>query len=126
MLPRANIAVTLTLILVLVASPQGLGLEYARRLVAAGCRCLVLTSRAPRLPRETLAAFAVLGVAVFVVRADTGDARDTVRVAAWAREALPAVRHYAHAAGVSGHAPLADMTDAQLTSVLAPKVRIRI
>ena len=34
--------------------------------------------------------------------------------------------HYAHAAGVSGHAPLAEMTGAQLDTVLAPKARPNI
>ena len=104
--------------------PQGLGLEYARQLASAGARCLVLTSRDPHVPAETLAGFASLGVAVFVVRADAGDAAAAARVFAWARERLPAVEHYAHAAGVSGHAPLADMTSAQLDAVLAPKARL--
>ena len=75
------------------------------------------------MPGETLAGFARLGVAVFVVRADAGDAAAAARVFAWARERLPAVAHYAHAAGVSGHAPLAEMTSAQLDTVLAPKAR---
>ena len=101
---------------------QGLGLQYARHLADAGARCLVLTSRAPRLSAEELAALARPGAAAFVVAADAGDAAHTARVAAWAREALPAVAHYAHAAGVSGHAPLVDMTAAQLGAVLGPKV----
>lgn len=75
------------------------------------------------MPAETLAGFAGLGVAVFVVRADAGDAAAAAQVFAWARERLPGVAHYAHAAGVSGHAPLAEMTSAQLDTVLAPKAR---
>ncbi len=102
---------------------QGLGLQFARQLADAGARCLVLTSRAPRLSAEALAALARPGAAAFVVAADAGNEAHTARVAAWAREALPAVAHYAHAAGVSGHAPLADMTAAQLGAVLGPKVR---
>ncbi len=98
-------------------------MEYARQLAAAGARCLVLTSREARVPAETLAGFAGLGVAVFVVRADAGDASAAAQVFAWARERLPGVAHYAHAAGVSGHAPLAEMTSAQLDTVLAPKAR---
>ena len=101
---------------------QGLGLEYARALVAAGCRCLVLTSRYGALPPETLRELAEAGVAAFAVAADAGDASAASAVLGWARERLPAAQHHAHAAGVSGLAPLGDMSDAQLWGVLAPKV----
>lgn len=81
---------------------QGLGLEYAKQLAAAGCRCLVLTGRAPQLSKETLIAFAARGVAVFTVAADAGDAAAWATVLSWAHERLPAVQHFAHAAGVTG------------------------
>lgn len=81
---------------------QGLGLEYAQQLAAAGCRCLVLTGRAPQLSKETLIAFAARGVAVFTVAADAGDAAAWAAVLSWAHERLPAVQHFAHAAGVTG------------------------
>ena len=81
---------------------QGLGLEYARRLAAAGCRALVLASRSAALPRETLEEFASQGVAVFVVRADSGDKAAMMTVLEWARQHLPAITHGAHAAGVTG------------------------
>ena len=80
---------------------QGLGLEYAKQLAGAGCRSLVVTSRHPCLPREVLEAFASQGVALWAVQADAGDAARTAEVLAWAREQVPAVQHYAHAAGVT-------------------------
>ena len=101
---------------------QGLGLEYARQLAASGCRCLVLTSRRGYLPPETLQGFAAAGVTVYAVATDSGDAAQAVQVLAWAREHLPAVQHYAHAAGVSGFSLLGDMRDAELWQVARPKV----
>jgi hypothetical protein len=76
---------------------QGLGLEYAKSLAKAGCRCLVLTGRSPALPLETLANFAAAGVTVFTVR-------------------LPAVQHFAHAAGITGF----DMLQVGSTGMLHP------
>ena len=81
---------------------QGLGLQYARQLVVAGCRTLVVASRTATLPREDLEEFAVQGVAVFVVHADSGDATATKAVLTWAQQHLPAITHHAHAAGVTG------------------------
>ena len=81
---------------------QGLGLEYARSLVEAGCRCLVLTGRSPTLTLETLADFAAAGVAVFTVAADAGDPAAWQSLLRWAHERLPAVQHFAHAAGITG------------------------
>ena len=41
-------------------------------------------------------------MAVFVVRADSGDASATRAVVSWARQHLPAITHHAHAAGLTG------------------------
>ena len=81
---------------------QGLGLQYARQLVEAGCRTLIVASRSAVLPCETLAEFATQGVAVFVVHVDSGDVSATAAVLSWARQHLPAITHHAHAAGVTG------------------------
>jgi NAD(P)-dependent dehydrogenase (short-subunit alcohol dehydrogenase family) len=81
---------------------QGLGLEYAKSLAAAGCRCLVLTGRSPALPPEALAVFAAAGVTVFTVAADAGDPTAWASLLGWAHERLPALQHFAHAAGVTG------------------------
>ena len=67
-----------------------------------GCRSLVLASRSAALPREALEEFARQGVAVFVVRADCGNAMAMAMVLDWSRQQLPAVMHCAHAAGVTG------------------------
>lgn len=81
---------------------QGLGLEYARSLAAAGCRCLLLTGRSPVLPLEALAGFAAAGVAVFTMAADAGDPATWASLLRWAHERLPALQLFAHAAGVTG------------------------
>ncbi len=83
------------------ASSQGLGLQYARQLVASGCRTLVLVSRTATLSREALEEFAIQGVAVFMVHADSGDATATMAVLTWAQQHLPAITHHAHASGVT-------------------------
>lgn len=84
------------------ASLQGLGLQYARQLVQAGCRTLIVASRSAALLRETLEDFAMQGVAIFVVHADSGDASSITAVVGWARRYLPSITHHAHAAGVTG------------------------
>jgi NAD(P)-dependent dehydrogenase (short-subunit alcohol dehydrogenase family) len=81
---------------------QGLGLEYAKALAAAGCHCLVLTGRSPALPPEALAGFAAAGVTVFTVAADAEDSAAWESLLCWAHERLPALQHFAHAAGVTG------------------------
>ena len=101
---------------------KGLGLQYARDAAAAGQRCLVLSSRKPALAKADLAAVAACGAAVFVVRCSTTDAPRCVEVAAWARERLPRVATYAHAAGAPGHDLLADVTPDMWHRVIRPKV----
>lgn len=80
---------------------QGLGLEYARQVVGAGCRCLVVTGRAPALPPAVLAEFAAAGASLFCVAADAGDAAAWEAVLKWAHERLPQVQHFGHAAGIT-------------------------
>jgi len=59
----------------------------------------VLLSRGAHLSTPELAALAGSGAAAFVVRADAADAVAMAKVLAWARERLPAVSTFAHAAG---------------------------
>ena len=101
---------------------QGLGLEYCRDLARRGCRLLVITSRSGALPEDVAREFAAAGVAVHVVKADAGDAGDMARVLSWVRENLPPIRHYAHAAGVSGFDLLRDLTPAAFWAVADAKV----
>lgn len=90
--------------------------------MAAGCRCLVLTSRSGTLPLEVLQEFASAGVAVFTIGADSGNAKDSAAVLQWAHEYLPSMQHYAHAAGVSGFAMLDSLSDADFWQIAKPKV----
>ena len=69
------------------------------QMLTGGGRCAVLLSRSGMLKKHELAALAAAGAVLFVVRADAGDAAAMARVMAWARERLPAVSTYAHAAG---------------------------
>ena len=101
---------------------QGLGLEYARRLVAAGARTLVLTSRDPRLPLDVMKALATQGVTVFTVHADATDTGSISAVLAWVHEHLPHLGHVVHAAGVSDFHLLQDMENDSLWNVAKPKV----
>ena len=71
----------------------------AGQALAGGMRCAVLLSRGGRLETHELTALAANGASVFIVKADAGDATAIARVLAWARERLPAVSTYAHAAG---------------------------
>ena len=82
----------------------------------------MLTSRSGTLPLEVLQEFAWAGVTVFTVSADSGDAEESAAALRWAHEHLPAVQHYAHAAGVSGFAMLDNMNEADFWDVAKAKV----
>ena len=68
-------------------------------MLTVGRRCAILLSRGGMLNKHELAALAATGASLFVVRADAGDAAAMAHVFAWARERLPAMGTYAHAAG---------------------------
>lgn len=101
---------------------QGLGLEYCRSLVQRGCRLLVVASRSGTLPAKDLAELAASGCTVLSVKADSADAAAMTRVLAWAREELPDLEHFAHAAGVTGTALLQDMSLLDFHAVADVKV----
>lgn len=101
---------------------QGIGLAYSQAVSRVGCSCQVLTSRSGHLPLDELLILAEQGTTAFVVRADAGNEEASGAVLAWARESLPPVKHYAHAAGISGFDFLADMPDAKLWDICKPKV----
>ena len=69
--------------------------------MAAGCKCVVLTGRAPALPPATLADFAAASASVFCVSADAGETTAWAAVLKWAHERLPQVQHFGHAAGIT-------------------------
>ena len=109
-------------LLIYVACLQGLGLEYAKHLIARGACTLVLTSRNPQLPLETLKSLVSQGATVFTVRADAAKSDNVAAVIAWVQEHLPCVRHVVHAAGVSDFHLLPDMGDEDFWSVARTKV----
>lgn len=101
---------------------QGLGLEYAKQLVRAGARILVLASRNPELPLQTLIGLASKGVIIFTARVDAADSAAVSVLLEWVHENLPHLGQVAHAAGVSGFHMLPDMADDDLWHVAQPKV----
>jgi hypothetical protein len=82
----------------------------------------VVTSRGGAIPPEAAAEFAAAGAEVVCLQADASDANDVARVLARAREELPYIQHYAHAAGVSGFDLLQDLTPAAFWAVADAKV----
>ena len=101
---------------------QGLGLEYARQAVAHGARNLVVFSREPTLPLDTLREFAEQDVALWVVRCDASSPAAMQQLWIWVHENLPAVQHFGHAAGRSGFDMLQDMPAAELSNITLAKV----
>ena len=103
---------------------QGLGLEYARQAVAHGARNLLVFSREPTLPLETLQEFAEQGVFLWVVRCNASSPAAMQQLWAWVHENLPGVQHFGHAAGRSGFNLLPDMPADELRAVCMAKVRL--
>lgn len=102
---------------------QGLGLEHGEQCASQGCNLLVLTSRSGSVSKDVLSRLADTGSTIFALRADSTSAESTAEVIEWTRSALPCIDHYAHAAGASGFAMLADMSVAEFRRVTSTKVR---
>lgn len=106
---------------------QGLGLEYCRDLACRrGCQLLVTASRGGALPMHTFAELAAAGCAVLAAATNLGSAAAFQHVITWAREHLPPLEHFAHAAGVNDFGALQDMDVARLSAVTDVKVRNRL
>lgn len=103
---------------------QGLGLEYARQAVNHGARNLVVISREPTLPLDTLREFAEQGVALWVVRCNASSPTAMRQLWCWVHEHLPAVQHFGHAAGRSGFDMLQDMPASELSDITLAKVSL--
>jgi NAD(P)-dependent dehydrogenase (short-subunit alcohol dehydrogenase family) len=101
---------------------QGLGLEHGQQCVDRGCHLLVLTSRSGSVHKDVLSRLARTGGTVFALKADSSFTHLIAQVVEWTRGALPCIDHYAHAAGASGFAMLADMDRAEFHRVAATKV----
>jgi acyl transferase domain-containing protein/NADPH:quinone reductase-like Zn-dependent oxidoreductase/NAD(P)-dependent dehydrogenase (short-subunit alcohol dehydrogenase family) len=102
----------------------GLGLTVAQWLVERGARTLALLSRgAPSTEAvAVIAAWGAAGVQVHLVQADVADQAQLRDALKTVRAGLPPLRGVFHVAGVLADATLAQMTQAQLQEVLAPKV----
>ena len=108
----------------LLAWLQGLGLEYAFRLVKRGCSSIVLTSRTGMLDSEVLQEIAISGNVVYVLQGDFATEEVPVLIMRWAHETLQSVQNYIYAAGKSSFALLHDITDSDFNDVCGPKVNI--
>ena len=83
----------------------------------------MVASRSGALPPAALRQLAAAGCAVLAVKADSSDAAALRRVVEWAREELPPIDHFAHAAGVSGETHLQDLSLQDFLAVADVKVR---
>ena len=103
---------------------KGLGLEYARRALHSGCKCLIATSRRPQLSKEELISLVEdhPASAVFMVAADSGSVAAMQRVTSWAHENLPVMEKFVHAAGLIGLDSIGDVSEERLWEVACPKV----
>ena len=101
-----------------------LGLVVAERLVALGARHIALLGRsAPSARREAqLGRLRGEGCEIYVVSADVTDHDSVLRALTGLRRGAPAIGGVVHAAGVLDDATLANLTPAQLSRVLGPKV----
>ncbi len=101
-----------------------LGLGLAEWLVGHGARHLVCVSRRAPSPeaQQRLDALARLGARIVVERCDVTAESDLARLLSELRRTMPPLKGVFHAAGISGFAPLATLSDDAIASVLAPKV----
>jgi NAD(P)-dependent dehydrogenase (short-subunit alcohol dehydrogenase family)/acyl carrier protein len=102
----------------------GLGLTAARWMVEHGARHLLLVGRGdPSDPtREAIRALEALGAEVRVHRADVSRLADVEAMIAAVKETMPPLRGILHAAGVLEDRTLSDMTEAQFSVPMGPKV----
>ncbi len=115
----------------LAVSPKGCYLIYggsgalggvlARWLADRGARHLVLASRSPA-PESTLAPLRDRGVAVEAVRSDLGEPADVEALVGRLAAAEPPLKGVIHAAGTFENAPLAELSWAACTALLAAKL----
>jgi len=84
----------------------------------------VLTSRTGTVSEHALDEFYSAGVQVLVLKTDASDPDAMSKALNYAREELPYIQHYAHAAGVSGFDMLVDMEPQTFWSIADAKVNI--
>jgi NAD(P)-dependent dehydrogenase (short-subunit alcohol dehydrogenase family) len=102
---------------------QGIGFAVAKRLVAEGCRKLVLVGRSEEKGRKAVAELAASGADVRFVSADLGKVEDCRRVIEEALSAFGTVNALVNAAGSSERGSLLDTTPEVFDRLFAINVR---
>jgi acyl transferase domain-containing protein/acyl carrier protein len=104
----------------------GFGLEIAKWMVQEGARHLALVGRSGAktdYAKNTVKELERLGVSVNVLRADIGKQEDVVSMLDNIAQSMPPLRGVMHAAAVLDDALLANLDEARLDKVAAPKAR---
>jgi NAD(P)-dependent dehydrogenase (short-subunit alcohol dehydrogenase family) len=102
---------------------QGIGFAIAKRLVAEGCRKLVLVGRSQEKGRKAVAELSASGADVRFVSADLGRVEDCRRVVKEALSAFGTVNALVNAAGSSERGSLLDTTPDVFDRLFAINVR---
>jgi NAD(P)-dependent dehydrogenase (short-subunit alcohol dehydrogenase family) len=102
---------------------QGIGFAIAKRLVAEGCRKLVLVGRSEEKGRKAVAELSASGADVRFVSADLGKVEDCRRVVEVALGAFGTVNALVNAAGSSERGSLIDTTPEVFDRLFAINVR---
>jgi acyl transferase domain-containing protein/acyl carrier protein len=104
----------------------GFGLEIAKWMVSEGARNLALVGRSGAktdYAKNTVKALESLGVSVNVICADISNQEDLVSMLDNIARSMPPLRGVMHAAAVLDDALLANLDEARLRKVAAPKAR---
>jgi NAD(P)-dependent dehydrogenase (short-subunit alcohol dehydrogenase family) len=102
---------------------QGIGFAVAKRLVAEGCRKLVLVGRSEEKGRKAVAELSASGADVRFVSADLGRVEDCRRVVKAALGAFGTVNALVNAAGSSERGSILDTTPEVFDRLFAINVR---
>jgi NAD(P)-dependent dehydrogenase (short-subunit alcohol dehydrogenase family) len=102
---------------------QGIGFAIAKRLVAEGCRKLVLVGRSQEKGRKAVAELSASGADIRFVSADLGRVEDCRRVAQEGLAAFGTINALANAAGSSERGSLVDTTPEVFDRLFAINVR---
>jgi NAD(P)-dependent dehydrogenase (short-subunit alcohol dehydrogenase family) len=102
---------------------QGIGFAIAKRLVAEGCRKLVLVGRSEEKGRKAVEELAASGADVRFVSANLGKVEDCRRVVETALAACGTINALANAAGSSERGSLIDTTPEVFDRLFAINVR---
>ncbi len=100
----------------------GLGLRVARWMAERGARHLALLGRHPDPSSEEIRGLAALGAHIVPLAGDVADASGLASLLDGLRTEAPPLRGIVHAAADLSAAPLVDLTPAQVSAMLRPKI----